>query len=181
MTEQNQNFSIPFNIIPSLLLLPFYCIGKHLKNIKNQGLLMIYQRLSELPIITVFSLIMLSFALLIVEEYNGLVNIFRNQYGNNIFAYYFASLIGSCVVLVIARFLDRYCSIQLAKFVLVYFGRHSLQFMCVHQVVYLVVLEKMPVNHLRAAVVYFIQLVLAVLFGTVLIRIEKIIKDGRKF
>lgn len=100
LSQHKGNLFIPWNIDVALFLIPFFELARELKKTA--------EKINKIPswrliIIGVVGLLLL----LPLSQLNGTVNIFRCQYGKNIFLYYLNSLLGSSAVICLSVALSR--------------------------------------------------------------------------
>lgn len=124
------NKYIPFNVVPALFLFPFYNIGivinssqmakSSLKRLQNNN-----------PAINILVCILFAGITFAISHFNGLVNIYRSDYGMSIVLYYFGSMAGSAMVIIFSMTISRFKFFALDY--LKWLGKNTVITMSIHQ------------------------------------------------
>lgn len=161
------NKYIPYNVVPALFLFPFYNIGiviNSSEKIKNA--LKTVQNIN--PVINILMCMLFAFITFAVSHFNGLVNIYRSDYGQSIIFYYLGSLAGSAMLIIFSMTISR-----LKFFVLDYLkwlGRNTIVTMSIHQLLIAIasiMTSNVDLNMYLLTIIKFILIVMICSIATV--------------
>lgn len=122
------NMFVPWNVVIAMMLLPFFYTGKYLMHF----CVWIRERIWFAILIVLF----LGPICVWSAYQNGLVNIFRGQYGERIWMYYLNGILGIVLITAFSSLLFR--TVFLKKS-MEWIGQNSIVFMCIHQIIYKII------------------------------------------
>lgn len=147
---------LPYNLITSIYLMPYFLIGVVAQKLSLPEKL---KGFSQFPIIVIVATLFI--AIYYLSKVNGLVNIFRCTYGKSVILYNLLGVLGCILIYTIAIIIN---SLKSIKSCLCYLGENTVPFMCTHQLLYKI-LEGTVVSRFKTALRMIVYLGMAIIVG----------------